>query len=229
MPINSRRALTPARPSLIRSTSGEVYISGYAALYYDQDEPGTTYALAEDIVEQIAPGAFDRALKEKQIVAGLFNHDMNLVLGSTRSGTLQLATDNLGLRYSIRVGDTTIAHDVCEQVSRGDVSGCSFSFTVKQQSLIEKSGLLIRVLQDVDLYDVGPVTRPAYKATWCAVQNSGDRSFIPGPSRAEILARALQVEGDARCPAGRLQVLARARQVQLELAHLALLARCVRV
>ena len=35
----------------------------------------------------IAPGALDRALREKQPVAGLFNHDMNLVLGSTKSGT----------------------------------------------------------------------------------------------------------------------------------------------
>jgi HK97 family phage prohead protease len=192
----TRHATTPSSPRFTRSAAGELCIVGYAALYYDpEDIDGTTYDLGDGVLEMIAPGAFSRALREGQNVRGLFNHDMNLVLGSTRSGTMQLACDARGLKFSIRVANTTIGRDLCEHIKRGDVSGCSFSFTVVKQALTEqKSGLLIRVLQDLNVYDVGPVTTPAYSGTWCTLDSSG--SIVPGASRAEVLARAMQVEHD---------------------------------
>jgi len=54
-------------------------------------------------------------------------------------------------------------------VKRGDISGCSFSFTIKKEEWTEtkKGGTIVRrrQIQDVDLFDVGPVTYPAYEGT----------------------------------------------------------------
>ena len=59
--------------------------------------------------------------------------------------------------------------DVVTLVMRGDISGCSFAFRVTKQNVREtkKSGKVIRrrEIQDLDLYDVGPVTYPAYAGT----------------------------------------------------------------
>ncbi|HEX3152918.1 MAG TPA: HK97 family phage prohead protease [Gemmataceae bacterium] len=56
--------------------SGRPVIIGYAAVFYDPNDKGTEYQLGTDIVERVAPGAFDRAIREDD-VRGLFNHDAN--------------------------------------------------------------------------------------------------------------------------------------------------------
>ena len=134
-------------------------LAGYAAVYD---------ALSENLGgfrERIDPGAFDGVLDND--VRALVNHDASQVLGRTRSGTLRLATDDRGLRYSVDLPDTSYADDLYQAVQRGDVSQSSFAFTVDDDNWTEDDdGRLVRTIKKVRrLYDVSPVTFPAYPQT----------------------------------------------------------------
>ena len=122
------------------------------------------------LVERIMPGAFDRALRDADDVRALYNHDPNMVLGRTRSGTLSLVSDQRGLRYEIALPDTQLGRDLPALLRRGDVSGSSFSFSLgdraADQSWVKQNdGTTVREIRSAVLYDVGPVTFPAYAGT----------------------------------------------------------------
>ena len=139
-------------------------VVGYAAVYYDGTD-GTEFRLWDDLIERVMPGAFDRALSEGDDVRALFNHDPNAVLGRTVAKTLALRSDDRGLRYEIASGETSIARDVTQHIRRGDVTGSSFAFRVTDQDFRRENDIDIREIRGVELFDVGPVTYPAYTAT----------------------------------------------------------------
>jgi HK97 family phage prohead protease len=138
-------------------------IVGYASVFYDGTED-TEYALWEDMKERIMPGTFDDALGNPDDVRGLFNHNPNQILGRTSAGTLKLTVDKRGLFYEIEPGDTSTARDVVESIKRGDVDGSSFAFRVLDEELKKEGGKYVREITRVSLFDVGPVTYPAYAA-----------------------------------------------------------------
>jgi HK97 family phage prohead protease len=133
-------------------------ISGYAAVFNQETRIGDFFT------EIIKPGAFTRALKEKQDVRALFNHDADKVLGRSPK-TLRLSEDSKGLKYEIDLPDTTTANDLRESIKRGDIDQSSFAFVAVKQTWREEGDQLIREIEDVDLYDVSPVTYPAYEGT----------------------------------------------------------------
>ena len=154
---------------------GTTTISGYAAVYHRSEDAGTQYQLMDSYYERIKPGAFDRALAEKQDVRALFNHDANHVLGRTTSGTCRLSCDSVGLRYEVDLPNTQVARDLAESVSRGDVSGSSFAFSVdKEGQQIEraKDGMTYRNIVDADLFDVSVVTSPAYESATSGIRSA---------------------------------------------------------
>ena len=112
--------------------------------------------------EIIAPGAFDDVLGDD--VRALINHDSNLILGRTTSKTLRLSVDEVGLRYEVDLPNTSYANDLAVVMERGDVSQSSFGFQVDKDSWSEdEEGRIIRTVEKVSrLYDVSPVTFPAY-------------------------------------------------------------------
>jgi HK97 family phage prohead protease len=172
------RRMTPAGEVRVESRAdGGKTLVGYGAVYHRADVPGSEYRLAPDIVERIAPGAFDRALKENQDVRGLYNHDPNMLLGRSAAGTMRLSSDKTGLRYEIDLPDTQVGRDVAASVARGDLTGSSFSFRIngKAGQRFEKAnGYDVRHIVDCDLYDCGPVVFPAYSATSTAVRSADD-------------------------------------------------------
>jgi len=115
--------------------------------------------------ERVAPGAFDRALQNNQDVRALWNHDANFVLGRTKSGTLTLAKDERGLIIEINPPDVGWVSDLRKSIERKDVDQMSFQFRTIKDSWDEVDGKIIRTLLDVDLFDVSPVTFPAYEDT----------------------------------------------------------------
>lgn len=155
---------------------GKSYIAGYAAKYNVRST-----LLGNNFREEIKPGAFDRALREQSHpVVALWNHDSNQVLGSTRSGTLAVETDDTGMRYSVEIPDTTLGRDLQVLISRGDVWGSSFAFTIASkdgESWAEEDGQAVRYVHEVDgVYDVSPVLSPAYEdATASVVMRSYER------------------------------------------------------
>lgn len=147
---------------------GKKALCGYASVFYDGTD-GTAYDYW-DIRETVAPNAFDRAIKDKQDVRALFNHDPSGILGRISAKTLRLSVDQRGLFYEIDLPNTQLGKDVEELVSRGDIDGSSFGFRVKAESYIKnddksKNYTYIRQINDVDLVDVSPVTFPAYEGT----------------------------------------------------------------
>ncbi|MFZ5829812.1 MAG: HK97 family phage prohead protease [Planctomycetota bacterium] len=161
---------------VVKREDGTSVVEGYAAVFYRQDQPGTEYRLWDDLVERVAPGAFDRALRERQDVRALFNHDPNQLLGRTAAETLRLSVDAIGLRYEITLPDTQLGRELPVLMERGDVSGSSFSFVARKVSYQrgEAGKPDVRTLEDVDLWDVGPVVFPAYEGTTAAARAVGD-------------------------------------------------------
>jgi HK97 family phage prohead protease len=168
-------------------------ITGYAAVFNSEAKIGSSFS------EVIRPGAFNRALKEKQDVRALFNHNDNKVLGRVKPGTLRLAVDDKGLRYEIDAPNTTVANDLIESIDRGDIDASSFGFIARGQKWNEttKDGktTYLRELTDCDILDVSPVTYPAYSATTTGLRSQLFEGLeIP----KEIRAAAADCECD--CP-----------------------------
>ena len=132
-------------------------IFGHAALYNTRTDLGY-------ITEDIAPGAFDGCMGDD--VRCLFNHDPDHILGRSSAGTLRLAKDERGLRFEADMPDSPIGDTVLGAVKRGDISGNSFSFTIAEDAWDYTGEKPHRTFRKVErLYDVGPVTFPAYEAT----------------------------------------------------------------
>lgn len=155
---------------LEKRADGSPVIVGYAAVYFRADDPGTEFELWPGVRERIRAGAFDNAIKECDVRA-LFNHSPDYVLGRMKSGTLRLSSDERGLRYEIDPPDTQVARDLVQSLSRGDISGSSFAFDVVAEEWRKEGGHELRELIELRLYDVGPVTFPAYVGTDAGVRS----------------------------------------------------------
>ena len=125
-------------------------------------------SLSEDLGglrEIILPGAFTKTLKDKDDVRALVDHDPSKILGRTTAGTLELREDKKGLAVDIDTPDTTVGRDIVESIGRKDVSKMSFGFRTIEDRWITKDGEDVRELVAAKLYDVSPVTFPAYAGT----------------------------------------------------------------
>ena len=163
-------------------------ISGYAAVF-DSD--------SEDLggfTERIERGAFAEAIKVSDVRA-LFNHDNNMILARTASGTLRIYEDERGLKYEFEAPHTTAGNDVLQMIKRGDINQSSFGFTVEQDSWAKRDGTTYRTIKKVKrLYDVSPVTFPAYPEASVAVSKleeinlEENRTFENDPATLEVKA-----------------------------------------
>lgn len=124
--------------------------------------------------EKIRPGAFLKSIKDDDIRA-LWNHNTDYVLGRNKvSKTLTLREDKTGLAIEIIPPDTQFARDFMVSIERGDVSQMSFGFYVQRDewNYPEKENELAeRELLEVELFDVSPVTYPAYPQTDVSVRS----------------------------------------------------------
>lgn len=153
---------------LINEEGKKPKIRGYAAVFNK---------LSEDLGgfrEKIDPGTFKDSIGRDDIRA-LFNHDANYVLGRNKAGTLTLTEDEKGLSIEIDPPDTQYARDLQESIKRGDISQMSFGFvTLKDSWEYDRKKPerdVVRTLQEVRLFDVSPVTYPAYPQTSVKVRD----------------------------------------------------------
>ena len=148
-------------------------ITGYAAVFdkWSEDLGGFR--------EKIRAGAFKKAIG-KSDVRGLFNHDSNYVLGRQSNGTLTIKEDKNGLWMEIDPPDTQIIRDlVLAPIKRGDIKEQSFAFVIaeggdewKNLHGEKPNEPVTRTITEVDeLFDVSPVTYPAYPDTSVALRS----------------------------------------------------------
>ncbi|MDR0722093.1 MAG: HK97 family phage prohead protease [Treponema sp.] len=134
-------------------------------------------------IEVIAPGAFKNCLEAKTEVRALWNHNDSHVLGSTKSGTLELEDTPEGLLCRCELPRTSYADDLFEVISRGDVTTMSFGF---YPVVWESDSGKVRRLQEIVLDEVSfGVTYPAYPET---TSEAHTRS-------RKLMKRSIDVEG----------------------------------
>jgi len=176
-------------------------LEGYAAKFNsDSHDLG-------GFIESIAPGAFNRALQEKQDVRCLFNHDANVVLGRYPR-TLSLSADAVGLHFMCTLPPTQAGKDVHALVSRGDVTQCSFAFKVPDGGDEWNRTRTRRTLRDVNLFDVSAVVYPAYEDTSVSARSrlitpediAALVRFIASPRGRLIHGASLDIDGGQGVP-----------------------------
>jgi HK97 family phage prohead protease len=177
--MKMERRITSGGPrvSIEKRSDGGNRAVGYAAVYFRAGDPGTQYQLSDKIVERILPGAFDGVMSANDDARALFNHDPNHILGRLSAGTLRLSVDDVGLRYEIDLPDTQAGRDVATSIERGDLSGSSFGFKLAAGGArwAKDEVMDVRNIEKLGrLFDVGPVTYPAYQGTSAALRSEGD-------------------------------------------------------
>lgn len=152
----------------VREAGGKRYLEGYFAVF---NEP---YKVFDGWIETIAPGAFARYLATGADTKVLWNHDSNIVLGSTANNTATLREDEKGLWGSVEINENDQeAVNAYARVGRGDVDGCSFGFDIgRQEQWWDENDVYHTKITEVDpLYEVSPCTFPAYEATSISARN----------------------------------------------------------
>jgi uncharacterized protein len=161
------------------ASSDGMSFTGYAAVFNSPSEP-------LPFTEVIREGAFKRSLKSRNEIKLFMNHNTDVVLGSTRAGTLKLTEDSRGLLAQAELPDTSAGRDLSVLMKRGDVSSMSFGFSVPPKGDAWSSDGATRELHQVRLHEVSIVTGfPAYEATTASVRS------------LDILAQRTAVDVDA--------------------------------
>jgi uncharacterized protein len=139
--------------------------TGYAAVFDSPSEP-------LPFTEYIREGAFKRSLKSRNEIKLFMNHNTDVVLGSTRAGTLRLTEDSRGLLAQADLPDTSAGRDLSVLMKRGDVSSMSFGFSVPPKGDKWSQDGATRELHQIRLHEVSIVTGfPAYAATTASVRS----------------------------------------------------------
>ncbi len=137
---------------------GQEVVVGYGSIFNSRSENlGGFY-------EYISPTAISQETIAKSDVRALINHDANLVLARSTTGTLDLSIDEKGLRYEFSIPETSYGKDLAINMKNGNINQSSFAFTVgSDEWSTDEDGNDVRTITSIDkLYDVSPVTYPAY-------------------------------------------------------------------
>jgi hypothetical protein len=122
--------------------------------------------------EKINPTAF--AGCDMTNVVSLFNHDSNEILSRTtgKQDDLTLSIENNQLKYKYQIKNEC-AEKVAENIGLGFITGSSFMFRVKTDSWSTGAdGVDEREILEIEkLYELGPVTFPAYQTTTVAARS----------------------------------------------------------
>lgn len=170
-------------------------IQGYAIKWNELSNP-----IGGLFVEKFERGAFAESLKTNNQKA-FWSHNSNYVLGSTRSNTLRLIEDDVGLRFEVDLPDSTWGNDAYTSIKRGDVDNVSFGFSLinkDSESWEDRSdGVLIRTVKTANLYEISPVAFPAYPQTEVSARsleayNEYKKSANPVDDTVKIYLRELR-------------------------------------
>ena len=186
--------------------NGGTVIEGHAAVF---DSWSETLGGIFPFKEIVRKGAFNESIGKDDIRA-LFNHDPNYVLGRNRAGTLELVEDEIGLRVRITPPETSWAKDIQTSIKRGDITQMSIGFIVEEDKWSTQDGMDVREIRKVQLFDVSPVTFPAYTATDVGVRAMQEYDGY----KAEQRSQAEEAERAAESAAKKAKEQARLKNLQ---------------
>jgi HK97 family phage prohead protease len=166
----------------IREEGDGMTFVGYAAKF---DQPSENLG---GFVEYVERGAFSRSLKSRNDVMLLWNHDAGEPLASTRSGTMKLTEDEVGLRVEARLPQTTRGKDLAILLRDGIVGKMSFGFNVIKDAWNSEG--TERRLKSVRLFEVSAVVWPAYTSTSASVRGLdkvAQRAAVDADELADVM------------------------------------------
>lgn len=160
-------------------------ITGYAAVFDKVTDMGW-------YLEKVSRGAFTNA--DMSDVVALFNHDDDEILSRTTGNAddLTISIDQNGCKYEFKAKNEC-AKEVAENIRLGFIKGSSFAFRVSQESwefdVKQPDGSTkdIRTIEAFEkIYDVSPVTWPAYSDTSVALRSKETNKPKPTKSGMEV-------------------------------------------
>ncbi len=140
----------------------KMILEGYAIIYNDETLIGDE---EYGFYETISPDAITAdSIKD---VPMKYNHnDAFLIIARTKNGSLELTSDDIGLKVRAELLDTQTNRDIYKMVKSGLLDKMSFAFTVKEQIWNHDGNIPKRLITKIDrLYDVSIVDIPAYDNT----------------------------------------------------------------
>jgi HK97 family phage prohead protease len=165
----------------VRAEGDGMSFTGYASVFNSPSED------LGGFIEYVAPGAFKRSLQSRNEVKLLWNHDAGEPLASLRGGTMQLVEDEIGLKVTAQLPNTTRGRDVAELLRTKVIDSMSFGFNVIKDSW-SRDGQT-RTLESVRLFEASIVSFPAYSSTTATV-----RSAAPSINADDLAEALLKLE-----------------------------------
>jgi uncharacterized protein len=183
------RTLKSLRADGGQAADSEFTLRGLAASYN---------SLSKDLGgfrEKILPGAFRSAVASRSDVRCLFNHSADHVLGRVAAGTLTLTESPEGLSFRCQLDPNNTEHrNLHSSVKRGDISECSFAFTLAADGSdedfnegVDEEGkrCVVRSIRNItNLFDVSVVTNPAYNSTSVQARSFASNLFRTSMTRS---------------------------------------------
>ena len=150
-------------------------VEGYATTF---DQPYTLYSDGYyELREVVDSHAFDKTDMSDVIMQ--YDHE-GRVFARNRNKTLDLTTDEHGLKITAYLGGTDIGRQLYQEIKGGYTDRMSFAFTVsddkrERETIDGKIVVTRRILGFRKLYDVSAVSTPANNSTSISA-----RSFVDG-------------------------------------------------
>lgn len=159
------------RSFAITRDEGSRLISGYAVVFNSRSHVMFDEKRGLYYTEVILPEAITDELLQRSDVVMNYAHDDNNILARSRNGegTLKLSVDDHGLFFQFEMPNSALGEQVLESINRGDISECSFAFTLGNDCETwaqDEDGAVIRTINKISgLYDCAIVTHAAYPET----------------------------------------------------------------
>lgn len=158
-------------------------------------------------MERIAPGAFTKTIEENRSnIQVLFQHGQDPSIGDKPLGAItELREDDIGPYYEVPLLDAGYVRDDILPGLKADLYGSSFRFRVTREdkneepgrSDVNPDGLPERTIKEVNLFEFGPVTFPAYASATAGVRSLTDEYIVERlqtrPDRLRELLESIQV------------------------------------
>lgn len=162
--------------SFDRRESEDMTVEGYATTFND---PYELFSIdGYTVVEQIDARAFDECDMSDVIMQ--YNHE-GRVFARTGNDTLELHTDEKGLRIKAELGGTELGRQVYEEINGGYTTKMSFGFRVEEdkrevtENYEDNTVTVLRTITKIGkLYDVSAVSLPANDATSISARTYGE-------------------------------------------------------
>lgn len=130
-------------------------------------------------VEVIHREAITQELIDSSNIVFTYNHQRDRILARRNKGKGNLNIDlrDDGVYFEFQAPNTTLGNDLLEDVRNGNISQCSFAFTIPDQEGAQKwtkeGDTYRRDIYMIDaLYDLSAVVDPAYEDTYIQARNA---------------------------------------------------------